>query len=1197
MAAPAPSPTSPARREAARTLTDEVTAGHAAPRPGAGFWNTSSDTPNMGQMLSDVEPMMAHPRVEAALSYYTAGVAQAEFAIEAASSDECGQFALSEAKRFWQRCLSDAQRSYEYGRVGGELVYTSEEGPLRIDYLKPFAGLSALPLVRGKDYYGVRARSNLGVTDLPGPSWMPAKGFWHAHNTRYSRLFGFPQLYPAWRPWRRLAGRDGAEDIIDGAVYRFGVGSPVGRYPMRDAPTRNDWGVGAEPLSNRERLREMMEYKKAGAPIAFPSTRVDGYYEWDLEDPDHTIDVSGMVAYNDSLESQITLGIGVAPELLEASEVGSGYSGRAIPLEAFLVRMRQVAWAMLQSWWWQVGHPLLLWNYGPGAWARLTVQDLLKTRMKAIAAASQPEQQQAPADGRTPVATPGRPAGAAAGQQGDAIEQAAASGNENSLKATVGGSQAIAQLQKDVKAGAVTREQAIANATIVFAFSEKEAERLFPDENPGLTRFATDAAQRSVGDKWQGPSGKWFTKRPDGRVVPTADPDKAVAPEAKGSSGHNNDEDEENGNPRDDDEDELSLLSPSTQHQQQFATEQPPSGSSGDPWQVYQGKRGGKGWKHTVTGRIVYGEKKPGAGRAAAKPPVATAKEKPARHKAEKADPKVVADRLRGLLGSKEPLTADDVRDVVEEAMTLTVPQIKAMLKEKGLTQSGVKADLVGRVRAAILERPRGPAGSDTLPAWDTAAGTGRGAAQEAQLEKGQTPLPAGAAPEADERAVAVALSWAKKKGVDVGKMAKASLEKGRDVKGFVALFRGATNQEQKMLAGFYGAFGRDEKARQGKQQSKKKEEAPAAAAPPPPKPEEKVAAPAANGLAANPAFTATGRALEDAARQAKRELRSRPDAGELGGYPDRITGLADVAAGHQPADYETLKDLISFDSPDTSDRPHGELYAALASRGLSMMSPADQNRLAYETAAYSHGGPVGAARRDWLTRTYGVTDFSRAGLAKLKGLQDEEGGFRDELPAEPKQPPHNPKAVEDSVLRHVADVASQPENRAKGGVVTVPELVDRLQQDHPGMTREAAHQELQRLADEDKIHLGSVNDPHLEPRSGEMIQTPRGLYGYVSVRGGEAKKEPAAAATPTHEALTSLNDLYDRALTPHVTTEGVRTEVTKLRGMNKADLIALAKEFSVTLTPQEKASKEGILKALGDRIIDRKGDYERSKR
>src|SRR5262249_26497248 len=41
--------------------------------------------------------------------------------------------------------------------------------------------------------------------------------------------------------------------------------------------------------------------------------------------------------------------------------------------------------------------------------------------------------------------------------------------------------------------------------------------------------FAAASAARAVGEKWQGPSGKWFTKRQDGRVVPTSAPEQEAA--------------------------------------------------------------------------------------------------------------------------------------------------------------------------------------------------------------------------------------------------------------------------------------------------------------------------------------------------------------------------------------------------------------------------------------------------------------------------------------------------------------------------------------------------------------------------------------------------------------------------------------------------------------------------------------------
>lgn len=54
----------------------------------------------------------------------------------------------------------------------------------------------------------------------------------------------------------------------------------------------------------------------------------------------------------------------------------------------------------------------------------------------------------------------------------------------NALRATVGGSTAIAALQTAYYAGEIPREAALSQATIVFGFSDEEANALFPEKKP-----------------------------------------------------------------------------------------------------------------------------------------------------------------------------------------------------------------------------------------------------------------------------------------------------------------------------------------------------------------------------------------------------------------------------------------------------------------------------------------------------------------------------------------------------------------------------------------------------------------------------------------------------------------------------------------------------------------------------------------
>ncbi len=413
-----PAPTPAARREVEKRLTDEIGTGYKPTLAGQLFWDATSQNPNLARMLQDTEAMLAHPRVASAMGYYKGGCAIAEIELEDASSPEHGAFLLSEAKRFWQRGREPAQRSYEYGRGCCEAVYSRDEGPLRLERLQPFLGLDCRAMTRDGEMVGVRVKG-LNATDksegdvLPaacGPR--PTKAFWMGHNLRYSRWYGLPQQYAAWRPWRRLAGKDGAEDIVDGGVYRFAFQPPLGRYPGESNTPNANWQgpqpAGGVKVSARDKMDELLTSLKAGGTVSLSSRRDEsGQYVWDVQWPQGSLDVSGLMAYTDDLEKAISLGVGVPPELLEASEVGSGYSGRAIPLEAFYIGQQGNAEFMLLAWYLQIGLPLLRWNYGPQAWGRLKVADLLQTRMKRVQGSGPQKPPEQP--GHPPQQQPGRP--------------------------------------------------------------------------------------------------------------------------------------------------------------------------------------------------------------------------------------------------------------------------------------------------------------------------------------------------------------------------------------------------------------------------------------------------------------------------------------------------------------------------------------------------------------------------------------------------------------------------------------------------------------------------------------------------------------------------------------------------------------------------------------------------------------------
>ncbi len=105
-----------------------------------------------------------------------------------------------------------------------------------------------------------------------------------------------------------------------------------------------------------------------------------------------------------------------------------------------------------------------------------------------------------------------------------ATDDQAAAVASNDLRATVGGSAQVLALQEAYYSGGLPREAAIANAQLIFGFSEDEAGQLFPETAP-------DAPKREVEDE-PTPAGQVDAK-PTEPEPPVAGEDKVKSADAK----------------------------------------------------------------------------------------------------------------------------------------------------------------------------------------------------------------------------------------------------------------------------------------------------------------------------------------------------------------------------------------------------------------------------------------------------------------------------------------------------------------------------------------------------------------------------------------------------------------------------------------------------------------------------------------
>lgn len=397
----------------AETLQDEVTVGYRPVYPLESLWASGGSMPSI-TLRSDLEFMQMHPVVGSSLDYYRAGIAGAEFwggpdhqnplndfGKPISLDQRVSEFVLAHCERFWQRGVPLLQEGgYPYGWAGGEHIYRDNHGIMVWDHLKDFHPNDVFVLSARHQPVGIRVKGMRSQSVSPMPHdgqpidlWfasegVPAKAAWYPHRPRFNMFYGRSQLINAWRPWRRLGWRDAVEQVIDAAIYRAGYKGPIVRHPREDMQTAMQ-GVpatvkdqaGNPRRAARDVARQLVEWAKAGAGFTLSSETYPGTNtpKWNVEWPEHVMDVRPLIEAARYLEDQICLGIGVPPELLRAGGTGSGYSGRSIPREAFLEGQQRVADAMLQIFVEQVVRPLVLWNFGDVPF-EISVKSLLRSQ-------------------------------------------------------------------------------------------------------------------------------------------------------------------------------------------------------------------------------------------------------------------------------------------------------------------------------------------------------------------------------------------------------------------------------------------------------------------------------------------------------------------------------------------------------------------------------------------------------------------------------------------------------------------------------------------------------------------------------------------------------------------------------------------------------------------------------------------------
>lgn len=342
-------------------LGKRQTAGYQPAVMGSGWTSFIDGRPRFS--LSQVPRMLDDPQVQFTLRILRSPLASVQFKIASANS-QVAKFVEIQAKKIWQKSIAKLAGFFEYGYAAGEVTYSTEQGLIVFDAFHDVHPLDAKPLqFRGGPQHGqvagVRVRSSAGQSGVsPGDGGregdgqektaagvvdlMPPHAFWFAGETRYGSLFGTPRLKGMFEPWLEKSGRNGAKQSRQQWYHKNAYRGGMMRYP--DGVTDfGDASTGPQLRNNQDIAREIVEKFENGGVLTLPNDRdVNGDYKWTFEPPATHGDAAGLRDYPKDLDREILIGGGVPPELVEASTVGSGYSGRAIPAQVFFTSMDEV---------------------------------------------------------------------------------------------------------------------------------------------------------------------------------------------------------------------------------------------------------------------------------------------------------------------------------------------------------------------------------------------------------------------------------------------------------------------------------------------------------------------------------------------------------------------------------------------------------------------------------------------------------------------------------------------------------------------------------------------------------------------------------------------------------------------------------------------------------------------------------------
>lgn len=329
----------------------------------------------------DVPRMMFDPLVQFGIRLLISPLRKAKITVKCDNA-EAGAFIDATVKKFWAESMPTIADDYfTWGYAAYLPAYKNEGGMEKFVGGRPVSPKDAMPHVykegeKGGQFAGFQLN---GTNDSDGTTVVkPPFAFWFGgQEKRGGRLYDHSRLKFAFDPWTEKETRGGIKDRRRLYHVKLGIPTTVVYHPTGFLdPT--------DPNSekNKDIANEIATKIASGAVITMPDTRTPddkGEPRWRvevLETAKPGFDFEEVMDYEDKM---ILLGLGIPREIFEAADTGSGYSGRAIPMDTFLGMSDQIVGLLVKAMDHCIIRHLIDQNFGPDVKYELEVAPLAQS--------------------------------------------------------------------------------------------------------------------------------------------------------------------------------------------------------------------------------------------------------------------------------------------------------------------------------------------------------------------------------------------------------------------------------------------------------------------------------------------------------------------------------------------------------------------------------------------------------------------------------------------------------------------------------------------------------------------------------------------------------------------------------------------------------------------------------------------------